>query len=108
MYVHRCDSRCFLMDVLNIPAVNNSAQSATAQVSTMEIRRQMTEAVHMPAVVLPENYTMSASVEKKHLAPALSLPAQGLRTLAQALLLPASMPNAKLLALKCKAQEWFG
>ena len=92
-----------------MPAVNNSAQSATAQViSTMEIRRQMIEAVHMPAVVLPDSYTMSASVEKKHLAPALSLPAQGLRTLAQALLLPASMPNAKLLALKRKAQEWFG
>ena len=91
-----------------MPALNTSAQAPVAQVIVMEIRRQMIEAVHTPEIIVPDDYTMKSQAKTSCPAPALALPQQGLRTLVKALLAAAPAPNAKLLAAKRKAQEWFG
>ena len=93
---------------LIMPAINNPTQAPVAQVSMTDIRRQMMAAVHSSVVTVPDDYLMHTASEKNRPAPTLALPAQGLRVLAQALLSPAPAPNARLLALKRKAQEWFG
>ena len=74
----------------------------------MDIRRQMTEAVHTPEIIVPDDYTMKSQAETSRIVPALALPQEGLRTLAKALMGTAPAPNSKLLAAKRKAQEWFG
>ena len=91
-----------------MPALNTSAQAPSAQVLVMDIRRQMTDAVHTPEVIVPDDYIMKSQAEMSRAVPALALPQEGLRTLAKALLAVAPAPNAKLLAAKRKAQEWFG
>ena len=91
-----------------MPALNPSAQAPVAKVVVMEIRRQMTEAVHSPEIVVPDDYVMNSENKISPPATALSLPQEGLRTLAKALLAPAPAPTAKLMAAKRKAQEWLG
>lgn len=87
---------------------NLPAQATTAQVIVMDIRRQMTEAVHTPEIIVPDDYTMKSQAESSRIVPALALPQEGLRTLAKALMGAAPAPNSKLLAAKRKAREWFG
>lgn len=74
----------------------------------MDVRRQLTEAIHTPEIVVPDDYTMKFQDEMSRSVPTLPLPQEGLRTLAKALLSAAPAPSAKLLAAKRKSQEWFG
>lgn len=89
-----------------IPPVNIKAVSA--EVRTLEIRRQIAQAVHPPEIAIPDHYLMNSPQEVSPSLAPLALPAAALRTLARALMAPAPAPNAKLLAAKRKAQQWFG
>jgi hypothetical protein len=85
-----------------------AVKAVSAEVRVMEIRRQMVQAVPTPEIAIPDHILMNSSQESLSAPAPLALPTAALKKLATALMSPAPAPNANLLKVKRKAQEWFG